>query len=171
MKAIDFFLGKYTYVDKLIYILKPSVELRLQTLNTVEKYINALWRLLSTGAPTTQRDILESSLGFLCHMLLLFQFLWIQNHLGKLIVAVVIYGGWASWVFHILHDVFLQCLNISSMYHFDNQKWYKRLFKEKNTNFALRIYWKNVQTYVYARISIVALLAILPNGFSKGKAK
>lgn len=93
MKAIDFFLGKYTYVDKLIYILKPSVELRLQTLNTVEKYINALWRLLSTGAPTTQRDILESSLGFLCHMLLLFQFLWIQNHLGKLIVAVVIYGG------------------------------------------------------------------------------
>lgn len=93
MKAIDPFFGKYTYVDKLIYILKPSVELRLQTLNTVEKCINTLWQLLSTGASTTQRDILESALGFLCHMPLLFQFLWIRNHLGKLIVIVVTYGG------------------------------------------------------------------------------
>lgn len=74
MKAIDLFLGKCTYVDKLIYIPTPSAEPRLKTLNIhIQECTIALWQLLSTGTPTIKRDILQSAIWFLCHMSLLFQ--------------------------------------------------------------------------------------------------
>lgn len=53
MKAIDTFLGKDTYVDKLVYIPKTSVEPRFKSLNVVEEYFSTFWKTLSHRSQKT----------------------------------------------------------------------------------------------------------------------